>query len=73
MILVYLIERTEAGPVVVAKGEVGGEKAGVFIRSLVTPTVSAECEEGWKLWRWHMRRRFGRWQVNKQKLYKYEG
>ena len=56
--------------VIVARGTVDGLQAGAFVRSLVTDTVSAECEEGWDLWRWHMRWHKGHRRVNKTTIWR---
>jgi hypothetical protein len=66
-----LVERLDRhNRVVVAHGTVDGQAAGAFVRSLVTDTISAECEDGWDLWRWYVRQHKGRRQVNKVNIYR---
>lgn len=56
--------------VVVARGTVDGKAAGKFVRSFISETVTAECKDGWKEWRWHLRVNGGRRQVNKVPIYR---
>lgn len=66
-----LVERLDRHHrVIVAHGTVEGKAASHFVRSLVTDTISAECEDGWDLWRWHMRQHKGQRQVNKTTIYR---
>ena len=68
---VVLVEKLDRHHrVIVAQGNVDGCQAGAFVRSLVTDTISAECEDGWNLWRWHLRNTRGRRQVNKTRIYR---
>ena len=67
---VWLLKRVNKRDVtVLARGHVGGDAAGHFIRSLITDTATqAECIDGWEQWRWYLRHRNGKWTVDKVRI-----
>jgi len=69
---VWLLKRVNNRDVeVLARGHVSGQAAGHFVRSLITDTATqAECLDGWDEWRWKLRRRDGKWQVDKVRIYR---
>jgi hypothetical protein len=56
---------------IIAHGNIDGEASGPFVRSFITdPDIQAECQQGWSYWRWQLRQRDGKWQVNKVNVYR---